>query len=189
MVPTLSDNLLIQRVRAGDEQAAAELYDRYARRVFGLVHGSMSTHLKAQVEAEDIVQSVFKSIFRGVNSGSYDAPASGTLWQLLAVIAIHKVRRNARRLSAAKRDGGRTQPLTASDTSRVADRLTSDEFERAIREIIEGLDEFEQAVVTLRVQGYSVEEIADQSNRSRRSVERTLQRIRSRLADELPVET
>ncbi len=180
-----SDQTLVVRVREGDELAATELYERYAARVFGLVRSQMAEQLRAQVEPEDIVQSIFKSIFRGMNSGSYNAPQAGTLWQLIAVIAIHKVRRNATRRTAAKRDSRRTESLDQREQSAARDRMSPEEIEAAIQEAIEGLRPTEQEVVLLRIQGYTVEEIAERAGRSRRTVERQLQRARELLADML----
>ncbi len=181
LAPT-SDQSLIFRVREGDELAATELYERYAARVFGLVRSQMAEQLRAQVEPEDVVQSIFKSIFRGMNSGGYNAPPAGTLWQLIAVIAVHKVRRNATRRMAAKRDSRRTESLDQLDYIAARDRESPEEIELAIREAIECLKATEQEAVLLRIQGYTVEEIADSLGRSRRTVERQLQRARELLA-------
>jgi RNA polymerase sigma-70 factor, ECF subfamily len=190
MVPLTppSDQSLIVRLRSGDESAASEVYNRYSKRVFGLVHQQMADRLRAQVQPEDIVQSVFKSVFRGINTGNYDAPPGGTLWQLMAIVAVHKVRRNARLRSAQRRDARRTQSLNAMENFDTADDCTSDEFEAAIREAIENLKESEQDVVLLRVQGYSVEEIASKLERSRRSIERTLHNIRKKMLSSIDEE-
>jgi RNA polymerase sigma-70 factor, ECF subfamily len=176
-----SDQSLVLRLRSGDESAASEVYNRYANRVFGLVHQQMTDRLRAQIQPEDIVQSVFKSVFRGISLGSYEAPEGGTLWQLMAIVAVHKVRRNARRRTALRRDARRTQSLDAMEHFDTADDFTPEEFESAIREAIEDLKETEKDVVLLRVQGYSVEEIATKLDRSRRSIERTLQNIRTKM--------
>lgn len=181
----LSDRSLVAQIRDGDQLAATTLYERYARRLMGLVQSQMAGHLKGQVEVDDIVQSVFKSIFRGLNGGIYNAPEGSTLWQLLAVIAIHKVRRNASKRVAAKRDSRRNVPLDGVSDAEVAAASSPEEVESAIREAIEVLGEPEQAVVLLRLEGYTVEEISQRTQRSRRTVERSLQRSRELLADSL----
>ena len=178
----LSDNSLIARVKTGDEDAATVIYMRYADRIFGLVSSQMSARLSSQIQPEDIVQSVFKSIFRGVSSGSYEAPEGGELWQLIAVVAIHKVRKKASLGNAQCRDSRRTHsfdPITDFD---VSSRPSSEEFELAIREATESLKPAEQSVVMHRVQGHSVEEISERLDRSRRSVERLVQSARGKLA-------
>jgi RNA polymerase sigma-70 factor (ECF subfamily) len=147
----------------------------------------MADPLRAQVEPEDIVQSVFKSIFRGMNAGVYEAPAGGSLWHLIAVIAVHKVRKNASRRLAEKRDARKTQSLDDFDGDLDTEQLSPEAMECAIREAVEGLKESEQEIVMLRVQGYSVEEIAQRVNKSRRTTERLLQSARESLGAMLDV--
>jgi RNA polymerase sigma-70 factor (ECF subfamily) len=177
----LTDRSLVLRVRSGDETAATALYHRYAGRVFGLVQKQMAEHLKSQVEPEDVVQSIFRSVFRGVNSAGYDAPAGGTLWHLIAVLAVHKVRKNGRRRSAAKRDSRRTESFEIAGQAEQA-AASPEEIEVAIRELVETLTPEEQEVVRLRVQSFTVEEIAERLNKSRRTTERLLQSARTELA-------
>jgi RNA polymerase sigma-70 factor (ECF subfamily) len=178
--PITSDQSLVMRLRGGDEQAATEFYDRYVKRVYGLVHQQMAEHLRAVVQPEDIVQSVFKSIFRGLTSGDYNAPHGGSLWHLIAIVAVHKVRRNARRRMADKRDERRSQSIDSLQNFEAASGVTAEEFELAIRESVEGLKPIEQEVVMLRVQGYSVEEISNKLQRSRRGIERNLHAVREK---------
>jgi RNA polymerase sigma-70 factor (ECF subfamily) len=177
-----SDNSLIRRVRSGEENAATDLYDRYAARVFGLVQKQMAGYLQAHTEPEDIVQSVFRSVFRGVNHAGYEAPDGGTLWQLIAVLAVNKVRRSGSALLAAKRDVRRSIPL---DSHGDLEETTPQEVELAIRESIEQLTDAEREVVSLRLQAFTIYEIAEKTSKSRRSVERLLQSAREALADSL----
>lgn len=180
----VTDASLVARVRRGDADAATELYNRYAKRVFGLVSKQMADYLRTQVEPEDIVQSVFRSVFRGVGQAGYDAPAGGTLWQLIAVLAVHKVRKNARKQSASKRNNRHTASL--DDLAELQANVGSpQEFEAAVREAVEGLSEVQRAVVRLRVQAYTVEEIAEKIGKSRRTTERLLQSAREELAEML----
>jgi RNA polymerase sigma-70 factor, ECF subfamily len=180
-----TDRSLVLRVRSGDELAATELYDRYAARVLGLVKSQMADMLRAQTEPDDIVQSVFKSVFRGMSAGNYDAPQGGTLWQLMAVIAVHKVRRNARRRTCEIRDVRRHAHIEDLDQAVAAEGHSWPEMESAMAETFECLLPAERDAVVLRVKGYSIEEIATQLNKSRRTVERLLQHARTTLAQEL----
>lgn len=177
-----SDQLLVERIRSGDDDAAAMLYARYADRVMWFVQARASDQLKQQVEPEDIVQSIFASVFRGMESRGYDAPQGGTLWHLIAVIAIHKVRKNATRRTAAMRDVRRTQSLDALDAEQGSEVEATQEMELAVREAIESLSPQEQSVVSLRLQSYTVDEIAEQMGCSLRTVERRLQQARLALS-------
>ena len=59
---------------------------------------------------------------------------------------------------------------------------TPEEVESAMRECLESLEPGHMEVVLLRVQGFTVEEISASTLRSRRTIERQLQRAREKLA-------
>ena len=185
-----TDKSLVVMVRDGDEEAAVMLYERYARRIFGLVQSKLGTRLGSMTEPEDIVQSVFKSVFRGMQSGNYDAPPGTTLWNLLAVIAVRKLSNKANHHSAQCRDAGRNVPLDV-DTDGVEaaiDQASVEFFELCMQEALELLRPLHRAVLTLRIQGHSIDEIRGLTGRSRRTVERSLQKSRELLAESLLAE-
>jgi RNA polymerase sigma-70 factor, ECF subfamily len=172
-------------VRDGDELAASALYERYARRVLGLVKKKLGAKLHGATEPEDVVQSVFKSMFRGVKTGNYNAPPGETLWNLLAVIAVNKLNYQASYHSAQCRDLNREIPLDAACPSDLIDNDSLELFQVYVRETLEKLPEGDLEVVSLRIQSHTVEEIAEITGLTRRTVERRLQNTRIRFADEL----
>ncbi len=181
-----SDQSLIAKIREGDDEAAEGLYRKYSDRIMGLVQSQMGELLRSVTEPEDIVQSVFKSVFRGVLSGAYEAPEGQTIWQLLAVISVNKVRRKARNQLADRRDIRRTSTL--DDDSEVGLVLDNQELELSVKEALQNLDPLDQIVVQHRLEGHTVEEIAEKTNRSRRTIERSLQRIRDQLTEMLEID-
>ncbi len=74
---------LIARLRAGEQQAMSELYDRYAR----IVYAVALRVLQDAAAAEDILQDVFLQLWR--NPDAFDA-SRGNLAAWLAVIARHR---------------------------------------------------------------------------------------------------
>lgn len=74
---------LIARIRAGDETAMADLYDRYS----GIVYGVALRVLGNTSAAEDVVQEVFLQLWR--NPQAFD-PDRGKLAPWLAVIARNR---------------------------------------------------------------------------------------------------
>ena len=174
-------------VQGGDESAAEMLYERYARRVFGLVRSKLGTRLSSMTEPEDIVQSVFKSVFRGMQSGNYDAPPGTTLWNLLAVIAVRKLSNKASHYAAKCRDASRNVPLEATEESISAalNQASMEFFELCMQEAMEMLRPSHREVLALRIKGHSVDEISEMTKRSRRTVERSLQASRELLAESL----
>ena len=77
------DAALIARMRAGDQTAMADLYDRYS----GVVYGVALRVLANTTAAEDVVQEVFLQLWR--NPQAFDADR-GRLAPWLAVIARNR---------------------------------------------------------------------------------------------------
>jgi len=74
---------LVARIRAGDQQAMSELYDRYGKVVYAV---SLRV-LQDAGAAEDVLQDVFLQLWR--NPDAFDA-SRGSLAAWLAVIARHR---------------------------------------------------------------------------------------------------
>jgi RNA polymerase sigma-70 factor (ECF subfamily) len=180
-----SDGSLIARVRDGSQDAAATLYGRYAQRLLALAKAKTGQDLAARVDAEDIVQSVFGSFFRGASQGYYDAPSGEEIWGLLLVIALNKIRAKGAHHRAAMRDVRRTVG-DAADTGGVEPPASDEAAHTLLRlvvdEVLAKLPEGHREVVRLRIEGYEVAEIARQTGRSMRTAERVLQEFRSRMA-------
>ncbi len=178
-----SDRSLIALVRDGNENAASELYGRYARRLFGLVEAKMGDRLRKQTTPEDIVQSVFKSVFRGVKSGHYDAPPGETLWNLMAIVAVHKLSRTAEHHSAKRRDASRNIPLSNLEEAVSNHSFSAELLELSVRETLSAMRPIDQTIFKLRLKQHTVDEISELTNRSRRTVERSLQNSRELLVN------
>jgi RNA polymerase sigma-70 factor (ECF subfamily) len=87
------DVALIARLRAGDQNAMAELYDRYS----GVVYGVALRVLANAAAAEDVVQEIFLQLWR--NPEAFDANR-GRLAPWLAVIARNRAIDHLRRRPA-----------------------------------------------------------------------------------------
>jgi len=77
------DMRLVARVRAGDQQALAELYDRYS----SVVYGVALRILQDTGAAEDVLQDIFLQLWR--RPEAFDS-SRGSLTAWLAVIARHR---------------------------------------------------------------------------------------------------
>jgi len=185
----LSDRDLLDLFRAGSQDAAALIYERYAHRLRVLVRSHSSAALGSRCDPEDIVQSVFRRFFHRASQGNYEVLASAELWNLFLVIALNRLRAEEAYHRAAKRD----VRLTAKE-SRPGSLLAQLEqldpaaafLEVVMEEALEGLPELHRQVVKLRIEGYEVAEIAEKTERSKRTVERVLQEARKQLSDLLP---
>ena len=180
-----SDHSLLERFKRGSEDAATQLYLRYAHRLRALARARCSPDLAQRLDVEDIVQSVFGSFFRGASKGFYDVPVGEELWKLFLVIALNKIRAKGAYHRAAKRDVRLTAPAELLEH---ADGPESDQasfafLQMVIDEALQGLPPVSRQIIESRIEGYEVAEIADMSRRSKRTVERVLQDFRKQLAD------
>ncbi len=181
----MTDHSLLRRLKDGHESAATTLYHRYAGHLRALAARQSSAALSARMDPDDIVQSVFRTFFRRVVTDQYDVPRGDDLWKLFLVIALHKIRNAAVHHKAAKRDVRQT--VHVGDVKPVAEAVgTPDDVDVAtlrmvIDDTLAALPESSRAIVRLRIDGHEVADIADQTGRSKRSVERVLQQFRDQL--------
>ncbi len=182
-----SDRSLLRRFRTGEEDAATALYLRYARRLQLLARKQISPALSTRFDPEDVVQSVFRTFFRRAKTGCYDVPAGEELWQLLLVLALNKVRSLAVHHRALKRDAAATVPTEPQALSQLAgtgdDKQSMTILQMVIDELLEDFSPSGREIVTLRIDGHRVQEIAELTGRSKRTVERILQDFRRRLGN------
>ena len=183
--PAASDRSLLARFRKGDEDAATALYVRYASRLEQLATRNTARQLAARFDPDDVVQSVFRTFFRRAADGMYDVPAGEELWQLLLVIALNKVRRLCNFHRTQKRDVRTTIRPESFDAIEASAQGGGEQsfavLQMVVQETINELPGDEQGIIEQRVGGMTVDEIATNVTRSKRSVERILQRFRSRL--------
>lgn len=114
-----SDADLMIRVRAGDDRALGDLYDRHAALVFNLAQAIVGN----PQDAEEVTEDVFVQVWTG--SDRFD-PDRGALRAWLAVMArtraLDLVRARGRRRSAYERaassdEEGLATPLSESDAT------------------------------------------------------------------------
>ncbi len=186
-----TDHSLIRRFRSGEQDAATQLYLRYAARLQALASSQTSPTLASRFDPEDVVQSVFRTFFRRASQGLYDVPPGEELWQLLLVIALNKIRELAAFHRAQKRDVGKTHGSQTLEDYRHASH-TDDEtslriFQMVLDDLLGEMPATRRAIIEMRIEGYQVEEIARRAERSKRTVERILRDFRQKLSDLIDV--
>jgi RNA polymerase sigma factor (sigma-70 family) len=185
-----SSLILLERLRAGDEQAAEAVFSRYFKRLTLLARSRLSSRLARRTDPEDIVLSVYRSFFVEVRAGRFVLSRGGDLWRLLASITRHKLLRQARRELADRRSINVELPLSQVDEGQFLmeneptpeDAIAlADELEH----IFSSLDALGRRVLELRLQSAQLSEIANDTGRSERTIRRTLVQIRELMAKRL----
>jgi DNA-directed RNA polymerase specialized sigma24 family protein len=107
---------LIQRVRAGDSRAAAELVRQYEPTVRLVVRRRLTDPaLRRVFDSMDVCQSVLASFFVRVGAGEYEIDQPGQLLRLLAAMARNKLATQVAHQRAARRDVRRVREEVADD--------------------------------------------------------------------------
>jgi RNA polymerase sigma-70 factor (ECF subfamily) len=185
----ITDRSLLRRLRVGSQDAATQLYLRYAARLRQISRARCSPDLAARVDSDDIVQSVFRTFFRRASRGEYDVPDGEDLWNLLLVIGLNKIQTVGQFHRAAKRDvraskGNALLEFVGGEPDATA--LTI--LRMSIDEMLDEMSPSHRDIIRLRIEGHEVAEIAGRVRRSKRSVERVLQQIRKQVAHMIQVD-
>jgi RNA polymerase sigma-70 factor (ECF subfamily) len=181
---------LMQRLRAGEEAAAAQLFQRFAGRLIALARSRLDKQVRQKLDPEDVLQSVFKSFFSRQRQGDWDLANWDSLWSVLAQMTIRKCgrravyyhgqRRDVRRETAPRSDeqdsGFFREALDREPTPEEAAML-ADSIEQLLRE----LEGYHRDIVQLSLQGCSIAQIAAETGVTERSVQRVLKRVRERI--------
>ena len=155
----------IRRIRAGDDQAARELVERYAPVIRCEVRLRLrDPRLYSRFDWTDICQSVMASFFVRAAAGQYDLEQPDQLLRLLVVMARHKLTQQVRRNGADWRDYRRLEtrdPAYLEERSAAVpspSRLVADR--ELLAEVRRRLSEEERLLAELRADGCEWTEIA-----------------------------
>jgi RNA polymerase sigma-70 factor (ECF subfamily) len=155
----------MRRIRAGDEQAAAELVRQFEPLIRREVRYQLrDRRLYRLFDSMDICQSVLASFFVRTAAGQYDLDSQEQLVQLLVSMAHNKLASAARRQYRRRRDSRRVDPGGAGQLEHVRDRGASPSDLVAGQELLQrfrqSLSNEERAIAELRGQGVAWADIA-----------------------------
>jgi RNA polymerase sigma-70 factor (ECF subfamily) len=180
---------LMEQLRAGDPNAQQRIFEAFTHRLIGLARSRMDRMIQQREGPEDVVQSALASFFRRDAVKPFELSNWDNLWALLTVITLRKCGHKIEYYRAACRDVRRDTPSAAgTDDSaeswlRIAREPSPSEV-AALRdtmdELLRGLDEREQRIVSLVLEGYTVPEISRTVGRSEYLVRKVVSQIRSR---------
>jgi RNA polymerase sigma-70 factor (ECF subfamily) len=182
MGPQDSFQDVIGRLRGGSDEAARRVFERFAQRLLGFARGRLDAQLRRKVDAEDVVQSVFKSFFRRDADGQFELDGWDGLWSLLTVLTVRKCANQAKHYRRQGRDLGRE--VGGADYETLARDPTPEEAAMlvdTVEQVMRGLGEREREMVALALQGLAAPEIAERVGRAQRTVRRVLDQVRHRL--------
>ncbi len=191
--------LWFKSLQDGDEQAVTRLFEHCFPRLLRYARTRLPEHLRRVLDEEDVALSAFKSLCTGAQRGALDEISNRQeLWKLLTCITARKGMAYVRHETRQKRGGGKVRGESlflqhpqdsenARDTPPGIQQVDGRELSPAVlaeledeyQRLLESLQDANlQAIALLRLEGYSVDEIAERIGCAKRSVERRLRIIR-----------
>jgi RNA polymerase sigma factor (sigma-70 family) len=188
---------LIQLLRSGDvaerDRAARLIWHRYFHDLLELARNNLSKRIRRKEDEEDVLQSMYKSFCLRQQRGEFELAGRDALWKLLVTITLRKARNAAKKQACQRRDIAREQTIAdldeegsahwvieqmaAAGPSPAESALLNEALERRLAALESpGL----RQIALWRLEGYTNREIADRLDCTERSVERRMERIRSK---------
>jgi RNA polymerase sigma-70 factor (ECF subfamily) len=182
---------LIRQVRAGDQDAAAELVRLYESAIRRAVRFRLQdARLRSQFDSMDICQSVLSSFFVRAAAGQYDIDTPEQLVKLLTTMARNKLASAARKEIVRNRavcqaaDRGEAGELRSTET----DPCDESSARELCREALKRLTAEERELVELRHRGYDWDSIAREKNSTPVVLRKRLSRALDRVLHEVGLE-
>lgn len=194
--------VLVKAMENGDQDATTKLWEYCFPRLLNYSRAKLPDHLRRILDEEDVALSAFKSFCIRAQDGTLgEIGDRDSLWRLLFCITARKAQYYVRYQTCQKRGGG--QVGGESTFKRGSDRepginqiaaessgpATLSAFAENCQDLFDSLDDDKlRAIALLRVEGYSVDEIASKMGCAKRSIERRLRLIRTIWNAESPPE-
>lgn len=176
------------RFQARDDAAARQLFGRFTCQLIALALRHIDGGLRHRVDAEDVVQSAFKSFFVRYGPDNLKIANWNSLWGLLALITVRKCaeravyhraecRNPAREVSPPHEEGAPwLEPFGREPTPLEAAVLSE-----TLEHLFASLDEEDRRVLELSLKGYTTREISERLGRAERTVRLLRAEVRDRL--------
>ena len=185
------DVQLMLRVKHGDEQAFAQLVQKYQNRLVGIFANLLRGD---EAAAEDLAQETFLRIYRARNGYQPTAKFSTWVYRIASNLASNS-RRSAGRRKEVQLAPAESGPLGMNPQEKVlADKsalmptrqLDKSEVQRVVLAALESLNERQRLAILLhKFEGLSYAEIAEAMELSEEAVKSLLSRARDSLRGQL----
>jgi DNA-directed RNA polymerase specialized sigma24 family protein len=191
--------LWMRKLGDRDGKAAQVIWDRYFNRLAYFARQKLDRLPRRMADEEDVALSALNSFYRRASDGRFPQLADrNDLWRILITITARKAYMQLRRAGAGKRGGNKVrgesvfqnkdddnvagieQVLGREPTPALANQVAED-----CTRLLDALaDDTLKQIATLKLEGYTNEEIAGQLGCVPRTVERKLERIREKWSQE-----
>ena len=193
----LGDEELLRRLRAGDADAEEALYMRYKP----VVRSRARTYFLVGADREDIIQEGMIGLYKAVCDYEFDKQASFRVFAELCITRqIISAVKAATRLKHAPLNSAVSLQSTFDQSERSLEQMLlptqsndpeailmqRQQYDSMHQAMLQLLSPLEKEVLSMYLKGMSYQEIAQKLQRSEKSVDNALQRIKNKLEEFLP---
>jgi RNA polymerase sigma-70 factor (ECF subfamily) len=175
---------LIRRVRAGEQDAAAELVRQYEPEIRRAVRCRLDSNLGRLLDSMDVCQSVLSNFFVRVAAGQFDLREPSQLLRLLVTMARNRVLDYARK-AAHRQERTPDSAVWADLPGREQSPSQALSDQELLQKVKDGLSEEERAVAERRAAGLGWADIGRELGASAEAVRKKFSRALDRVTREL----
>jgi DNA-directed RNA polymerase specialized sigma24 family protein len=173
----------IDKLKAGDPDAAQPLWNRYFQHLVSLAYQRLRGAPRAAADEEDVALSAFRSFCAAAEQGRFPVLNDrDDLWKLLVVITERKSLNLVRDQARLKRGGAMTAPdppILADVPGREPTPLFAAQIAEECQRLFDQLEnEILRKIARDKMEGFTNDEIANRHALALRTVERKLGLIR-----------
>ena len=186
------DTDLIERLKAGDEQALEAIFNRYSAKLYNVAQRILGE----VADAEEVIQDVFWTAFRKANSFRGTAQFSTWLYRLTINAALGKIRRSKKNkeieyeeyLPKFQKDGHHSVRPVVDWSDTLDEKYAERELQQLLNDALDQLKPVDKSAVVLSdMEGMSDKEIAVMLGLTVSAVKTRLHRARLFLRGKLAV--
>ena len=186
------DTDLIERLKAGDEQALEAIFNRYSAKLYNVAQRILGE----VADAEEVIQDVFWTAFRKANSFRGTAQFSTWLFRLTINAALGKIRRSKKNkeieyeeyLPKFQKDGHHSVRPVVDWSDTLDEKYAERELQQLLNDALDQLKPVDKSAVVLSdMEGMSDKEIAVMLGLTVSAVKTRLHRARLFLRGKLAV--
>lgn len=188
--PILSDSewqASIRGLESGESAVLQQFYARFGPMLRAMAQNRVSPQLQRRFDADDVVQSTFRTFFRRAQGGQFLFEDNERLWSLLCAITLTKLREKARFHQRQSRSVRREQTVPDAEGAQEAASSVSGpspdaalEFAEEFERVLGALNAEERRLVDLKLQDRTNDEAAEALGVSERTVRRMLAGLQER---------
>jgi RNA polymerase sigma-70 factor (ECF subfamily) len=173
---SMSDEELLEGIRAQSEEHFAELYNRYFQRIYSFAFTRMRNH----AEAEDVVQETFLAVFRSFDRYSGQSSLLSWIYGIAKNTANNSIRRarsQSERIDLADEDDLIPRPSLGVGTP--GEQLDFHRFQDQLTQSLGCLSDWQAEIFEMRhFENLSIPEISRRTRRSSDAVRSSLYRVK-----------